>query len=285
MARNFLREYELRIIGDSIISIKELRVQFEIERSAIGVPNKAKIVIYNPSDKTIAAIKRYSKVSLSAGYENNTTQIFSGEVRNAFQQRLGVDKILTIFSADGSRDYMNARVNKTFSENVDVKTVVEDIISNFSTVIKGELKGLDKPADKLRGQAISGSAAKVLDKLSEDYGFDWSIQDGEIITLPVGEPLDSGDIILINSRTGMIGSPAITEIGADATMLMNGKLVPNGLFQIESISADLQFQDLFFREIRRTNAEGLYRAQTVTHTGDTHGDEWSTMVTGLIHNV
>lgn len=285
MARNFKREYELKVLGDEIVSIKNLRVSFEIERTSIGVPNKAEIVVYNPGNRLISNIKRDNKIIFEAGYEWSKKSIFSGEIRNVFHSRQGVDKIVRIYAADGSKDYREATINKTFSENVTVKKVVDEIISGFSTVVKGQINGLDKPADKLRGQSLSGSSARILDKLAEDYGFSWSIQDGEIIVSEEQKVIDEDDIVLISARTGMLGTPTITEIGADVNSLLNNSLIPNRLFKIEAVSSELQYNGVFFRDIKRTDATGIYRTLTVVHTGDTHGDDWKTFSSGISYNV
>ena len=162
--------------------------------------------------------------------------IFRGRIRNLFVNQVGVDKIITIYAADGERDWQQATYNKTLSENLNLKDIVLELINTFNIsgdIGVGELQGLDIPADKLRGQTLSGSSKDILDGIADDYNFQWSIQDGELTIVEEDKPLDSQSIIIIKRSTGMLGSPTLTEIGADVTTLLNPELLPNVAFRID----------------------------------------------------
>ena len=82
----------------------------------------------------------------------------------------------------------------------------------------------------------------------------------------------------------MLGTPTVTEIGADVRTLLNPRLLPNRAFQIESINTDIQLGNLFFRDIKRTSAEGTYKIQEVKFSGDSRDGEWVSEVKGRIIN-
>jgi len=252
----------------------------------MSFPNLAEIEIYNPNKDTLSKLQtRYTDIALNAGYEGNVRLIFKGQIRNVFQRKMGPDRIVTVFAGDGEADWQNSIFNKTLSENIALKQIVTEIAQSFVDTTLGVLQGLDTPADKLRGQTLSGSSKDILDKLAEDYGFQWSIQDGNLITVPNEQVLENENAVLINQVTGMIGSPTITELGVNVTTLLNPELSPNRAFQVESAFADVAIGGIQFRELPRTSGEGLYKAFQVTFDGDTHGDNWFSVVEGPILNV
>lgn len=287
MARQFKRTYELTVIspeGDTRV-IRNLRVNFEITKSVLSFPNLAKIVIYNPAPDTLAILQtKFTKIVLNAGYEGNLKLLFKGEVRNVFQTKQGPDRLLTIYSGDGEKDWQNAAFNKTFTENISISSAIEEVLKTFEEVTVGVLNGLPQVADKLRGQTLSGSSKDILDNFADEYGFTWSIQDGEVVTMPIEEPLQGDEAVLVNAATGMVGSPTVTEIGADVVTLLNPLMLPNRAFKIESVNADVQLGNLFFRDVKRTTAEGLYKIQEVTFRGDSRDGDWLSAVKGRVIN-
>ena len=288
VSRQFKRVYDLTVLptaGNARV-IKNLRVNFEITKSVLSFPNLAKIIIYNPNSLTIAAIqKKFTRIVLNAGYDGNVRLLFKGEIRNAYQGRSGVDRTITIYAGDGERDWQNAIFNKTFSENVSISAAINEVLKTFSNTVKGSIEGVPALSDKLRGQTLSGSSKDILDNYADEYGFNWNIQDGEIVISPVDEPLQGTEAVIITGATGMIGSPIVTEIGADVTTLLNPQLLPNRAFKIESVSADIQLGNLFFRKIPRTSAEGLYKIQEVMFKGDSWDGSWLSSVKGRLINV
>jgi len=285
MARQYKRVYELTVIppGGEARIIKGLRVSFEITKSILSFPNLARITLYNPNQDTLSALEeKYTRIVFNAGYEGDLRLLFKGDVRNVFQTKTGRDRLLTIYSGDGEKSWQNATFNKTLSENLSIKSAIEEVLKTFSDVNIGTLQGLPQVADKLRGQVLSGSSKDIMDNFAEEYGFSWSIQDEEVIITPDQEPLEGDEAVSVTAATGMIGSPTITEIGVDVTTLLNPRLLPNRGFIIESLNADVAIGNLFFRNIKRTSAEGLYKIQEVIFRGDSRDGDWLSSVKGRI---
>lgn len=285
MARQYKRAYDLTILPTtgSYKVVSQLRIIFEITKSVLSFPNLARIQIYNPNSDTLSLLqKKFTKIVLNAGYESNLRLLFKGEIRNVYQTKIGTDRIVTIYAGDGEKDWQNATFNKTFTENVSISSAILEVLKTFEEVSLGVINGLPQVADKLRGQTLSGSSKDILDNFADEYGFNWSIQDGEMVIVPIEEPLQSNEAVLVNAATGMIGSPTVTEIGADVTTLLNPRMLPNRAFKIESVNAEIQLGNLFFREIPRTTAEGTYKIQEVTFKGDSREGDWLSSVKGRI---
>ena len=283
MSRQYKRSYELTILpkdGDAIV-IDGLRTEFEITKSVLSYPNLCRLSIMNPNDETKSALQRkYTQIIFNAGYEGNLRLLFKGELRNVFSKEIGTERRINIYAGDGQRDWQNSIFNKTFSENVTIKSAVEDIVKSFKNLTVGELEGVPDVADKIRGQTLSGPSKDLLDMFAKEYGFNWSIQDGEIVSSPIENPLTDSQAVLISADTGMIGSPTVTEIGVEVNTLLNPEILPNRTIQIESSSADVNLGNLFFREAKRTSAEGLYKVQEVVFKGDSREGDWLSFVKG-----
>ena len=119
---------------------------------------------------------------------------------------------------------------------------------------------------------------------AKEYGFVWSIQDGEIITTPKNIPLTSGEAFVITAATGMIDSPTTTDLGVEVKTLLNPQLVPNTAFIIESLNSDVVLGNLFFEKIQETNASGTYKILESIFKGDSYDGEWTTLVKGVLIN-
>ena len=131
---------------------------------------------------------------------------------------------------------------------------------------------------------MSGSSKDIMDSFAEEYNFDWNIQDGEILITPTDDVLLPDEAVLVTSATGMIGSPTITEIGTNVVTLLNPKLLPNKAYKVESVGVDIELGNLFFREIPKTTAEGLYKIQEVIFKGDSREGDWISSVKGKVVN-
>ena len=282
MTLQYKREYELSIFDRSVERIiRDLRLQFKVTKSLRSYPNLAEIRIFNANRDTQALLKqRLTKVKLQAGYGINRGLIFTGQIRNVARTRQGPDHITIIYAGDGQKDWERAYYNKTLQSNISISALIKDLASTFTETVLGELKGLTMPANKLRGQSLSGATRDILNTLGEDYGFQWSVQDGVFTTIPDEETSDSVVVTVINNRTGMIGEPTITEIGADVKTLLNPALIPNGTFKIESSARNFQLGNLNFRSVPRTTATGFYKIFEVVHEGDTHEKPWYSSLVG-----
>lgn len=287
LTRQYIRDYKLIIqpVTGSSREISQLKIDFEITKSVLSFPNLARIDIYNPNKDTEAALKeKFTNVILNVGYVGNLKLIFKGEVRNVFNSKIGTERIITVYAGDGQRDWQNTLFNKTFAENVPTNEVIRELLSSFKSLSLGTIEGLPTAADKLRGQTLSGSSKDILDTFAAEYGFTWSIQDGEVVTTPIERPIVGTEAVVINSATGMVGSPTITEIGVDVTTLLNPDLLPNRVFQVESVASDVSLGNIFFRNVKKTSAEGLYKIQEVTFKGTNRDGDWLSTVKGMSLN-
>jgi hypothetical protein len=110
------------------------------------------------------------------------------------------------------------------------------------------------------GAVIKGLAADHMTDLVRSAGLEWSIQDGQLQVLNVGQPL-AGQAVLVSEGSGMIGSPTIDTKGVlSFTMLMVPNIKPGVPVAIQA-------------ELTQGQQQG-YRVIACEYTGDTMGTEW-----------
>ena len=89
-----------------------LKATFKVVRSRKKEPNKAEISIYNlKADNRAALQERNQPTTIEAGYKNNISQIFGGDLEFAQNRQDGRDWITTLQAGDSSQAFKAARVN------------------------------------------------------------------------------------------------------------------------------------------------------------------------------
>jgi hypothetical protein len=294
MSRQYLRNYSLEIqtqvseeiqspvdpdaIVGATFTITELRLKFQVVRDATGEPNIAKIDIYNLSFVNRSKIqKEFAKVVLNVGYENNLKLLFKGDIRNVTHIKQGVDDITTLFAVDGNRDLQKSFTNVTFNNGATAQEQVSRVIQDFKGLLTGNLLGLDKPDQNVMGVSYAAPTNFVMDILADKFQFDWSIQDEQVVTVPLNG--DNQEVsAVITSETGLLGSPEVTEEGVNVTTLLNPAIKPHSIIEIQSEGETVTIGNLFLDRARRVEADGFYTVRKVTHTGDTHDSTWQSAI-------
>ena len=129
---------------------------------------------------------------------------------------------------------------------------------------------------------MSGKVKDFLDIISKNCGFDYSVNEEAIETVAKNSALRDMPTIIINQKTGMIGSPELTEIGANVTTFLKPDLKLARRIKIESLSEKVNVGNQFFRKINKTVTNNTYRVEKVKHSGDTHTDLWQSEITGRL---
>jgi len=281
--QQFDRRYELTILPpDGVASIiTELAVDFEVRKTLHGMPNLATVKIWNPNSYTLGQLRRkYTRMILNCGYGTELRLVFIGDVRNVTQSKESVDRIITVYAADGGQAYENARFNKTFDTGISTRAMFEEVAATLGDI--GDLSGIPNNIDKIDGVTYSGSSAAVLNEIAGEYNAEWSVQDGTVNALATDAALQDSEVFLVSATSGMIGSPTVTNRGANVELLLNPQLVPGQRFAIDATGAEVQLGNLFFRtENVRTDASGIYKIQNATMKGNSRTGQWKSSLEGV----
>ena len=262
--KQFGRRWKLDISNDQeTLSIEQLRVAFEIDKTINEKPNPAKIQVWNLNRDHINQLlsQDYKKVALSVGY-GELRQIYAGDITKTRIQREGLDFVLTLECSDGHQAYTQSRAKTTLKAGATDKQIVEELQKTMPKVQSG---AIDIPNQRKlpRGRVLNGNSRDILSKIARNNKADWSIQDGALIFLPKDKVL-SDDAVLISQDTGMINAPEQTDEGLELTCLLNPALQIGGLVKVESI-------------IEYFNGE--YKIVKLAHSGDGIGGDWRSKMT------
>lgn len=299
----FLRKASLILKkGGQALDLSAFRFAFTTSQADLPSPSNCEIHVFNLSQDTMQQIQgEYSEVVVQAGYQNgNFGIIFRGDVRHYRISRPdGTTNQLDIMAADGERAFNNAMVQKSLAAGATVTDQIEAVREGFKSW------GLDigyngiAPGDAIalgRGKTMFGLARTALTSITRANHATWSISDGKINILPLDGYLP-GEVIKLNRDTGLIGRPEQMQEGIKVRCLLNPRIVPGRLIQIDQKSVNrtivaggnkLQLaynsrtQPLYLPEVAM---DGYYRVFVTEHFGDTRNPQpWYTELTCLAAN-
>lgn len=256
MTLKFIRDVVVRTI---IGSIKDLQIEFEVEKTLDGAPNEAIIRIWNLSETSRLNInKELELVTLEAGYEREGSRgiIFTGYTRDITHEQVGVDIITTIEAGDGDKAARKSFVSKTYPKGTTIRAMILDIHKKMTDVELGEIVLPEGLEPIKRPVSFMTPPRRCLDELGRSHGFYWSVQNGTLEVVPADGFLS--EIIDITPDTGMVGVPTITDAGIMVRCLLNPAIRPNRQVNIRS------------KTTGRIGADGLYRVSSVGYFGNNH---------------
>jgi hypothetical protein len=246
------------------------RISFEIKKNNESDPNKAKISIYNLSSDSRAFLESTTdKMQLVAGYQGNSGIIFWGNIANEGikHERKGGDIITTMQCGDGLVEIQDAHIDFTWGPGSSCRQIVNQALSTLGLALSSVNGDMSK--QYLQGKSYSGTVKKLLDQITDYCDLTWNTQNNAVQIYPKGKNALT-ESILLNSETGLIGLPSKTKDGILTRSLLNYRLIPGGLFTLET------------KDGAKTGS-GTYNIITVKHYGDTSEGEYYTEAEGKIN--
>lgn len=251
----------VRIIADG--SSKGLRVAFNAQKTVTGSPNKIDIAVWGLSLKTMQSIRgNLTKIQVMAGYSSSpdsASLVASGAILSAVPERQGADIVLKITALDGYGGMVRGAYSKSFAGGTPIKDVVTDV----AKALPGVTIGLVDVRGNLfqKGQQLTGSSTEQLNKLADQFGFSWSVQDG--IFQAVMDDSDTGREFLFTSDRNLISAvpllngPTANNVGVEIMAKFDARMRPGDRMTVSSqVNPALN---------------GSYKSTSVILTFDSHG--------------
>ncbi len=254
--------------GNAIV-IRELDVAFSIERTIRSEPNTCTATIYNLAETSRALLQQKPlHVTIEAGYDGETKQIFSGDLRFAESRHEGVDWETHLQLGDGERAYRYARVNRSFKPGVKVQDLlVETVKSMGLSLPKNIATAREMLTQLVSGEALQGQSHRELTRILSAQRMTWSVQDGRLQVLRRGEHRPEQAHVISQSK-GLVGTPDYgppPQKGEPRVLkvktLIYPELIPGSLVKMDTRSI-----------------KGVFVVQRVLHTGDTSREDWYTEI-------
>jgi len=279
----FLRKVRLTAKGSSgqvtinpgDLEEAQIKIAFDVAKTVSSTPNSVSIRIWNLAEGTRKGLgKELDQITLEAGYlppgssKGNVGIIFKGQLRDVEHRRDGADIITELSAGDGDKAIRSSTISKTYKAGSKVGDVVNDIQAELKKkgVDRGEWKFPDKMPEFKRPYSVCGGCKQELDTLGKAKGFYWSIQNGALEIVPGDGYI--GQVTLLTSETGLIGTPTITDNGVKFKALLNPAIAPNKRVRIEAETLSMN------------GKANEYRVSECTFSGDNRDGDFSVSGTG-----
>lgn len=211
----FYRDYRLTVgIGNQAVIIEPpITVSFKaletVDKKSLG---KLSVSINGLKPSTrLQLLKsededKYIPVKLEVGYDGRLRQVFQGSLKSGAVKREGAIHIASLECEDGGHDYINAFTSRTVRGK---DQVVDSVLQDMPNTKKGSVT---KQQALIRPKVLVGRSSKILtDTLAPDESF--FIKDERIHILKANE-VTSGNIPVVNARSGLLNTPQATRISA-----------------------------------------------------------------------
>lgn len=258
------------------LEITELRIQFDIEKSAKKNPNKSTIKVWNMQRSTRAELEKPdTRCLLYAGYaeEDGPILIFSGGVTYVWSKVDGPDIITEFDLGDGAQEIRDTTISVGYAKNVRSSTVLNDVSKQMGLplTIPSDIK------DRIweNGLSYYGSARVLMDKVTKANDTEWSIQNGTLQVIRTGGVTTRQGIVL-SGTSGLIGSPERMRQSKHGTKKKSAEVKKqyDGWKCKTLLMPYLNPGDRIKLESRMV--EGIFRVQSIKHEGDSHDGDWQT---------
>ena len=264
----FNRQYILRAELEQVGGAKEwieisypTTLEFSITRNYLASTNTANFTLYNLGPQTRGRlfkepwdvdISRMRAVQLFAGYSEFPSDLlprcFNGTIKKASSYRSGPDFRTVIEAFDGMVSMGGEKEIPTMPPGSSQKDMIKNIASSLDGV-KAVTLGDRYTQYSNRATALMGDPMDMLQQLSSGEFF---IDSQGAYALAKDEVVE-GDIRLINSDNGLLGTPKKSETMVEIDMLFEPRIKPAQLLELQSSTAD--------------RFDGVYKVTGIIHRG------------------
>ncbi len=240
-----------------------LRVTFSAAKSIGGDPNKTEVTIYNLSANTRQAMRgNLTRVQVVAGYDSNPSGaavVAVGALSQAVSVRQGADIVTKLTVLDGFGGMVRGAVSRSYSGSTQLEQVVREAAATMPGIKIDKVQVVGRLPGK--GIHLAGPATSQLNKLADQFGFSWSIQNG--VLQAVMDDADTGDVWSFSSAnnliscTPLLNGPTPGQSGIEITAKFEARPKPGDRMVVQSSI--------------NPRLSGTYKATSVTLNFDSHG--------------
>lgn len=275
----FGRKYRIVISDKSGIGldISQLHVTFDITKKMTADCVVSSIIIYNLNTFTESKIiQDGARITVEAGYEGSFGLIYDGDIIQAIRYKEnGTDYVVKILAMSGDRFLNEGFEALSISRGQTKRQVIENVTNGVPSG-EGKLGSISKTFDKqryIRGKVVFGGAADYLKQLARSDSADFYIADGTI-NLTSMKDLPEGEILHLDSTSGLIGTPSQTQTGCDFRTLLTPRIKLNSLVHIDLKNIQELEYDRGTASVYLLDKSGVFRIIEIHYSGDTRGTQW-----------
>ena len=264
--RRFLRSVSVTV-GDAqqAVRVEDLLLSFRFRREATSTPADGHVDIYNLTEDNEARIhERAVRVLLEAGYQNTRETLFDARVRRVERQRVNLDRITRIHvggqttPGEQAAEPRRAIFMRTYEGTISVRDIVRDGVATLGL----DLGSMDLiPADAVETDfRYNGPTQDMLTHRLRPLGIEWYEDNGLIKFSRFAMSADDRDGVVVSEKTGMIGTPTVTDDGIRVATLLDARMQIDTLIRVDSvIETSNRLWKIVELEHSGDNREGIYQ--------------------------
>ena len=235
--------------GSVTLKNSELDVEFYVPFDDDTESNESEIIVYNLTDSTIKNIKTNEKLTITAGYGNDTGIICSGYISKRKTVYEGVDKITTINVIDHKSLKERDIDSITFNKNTKASTILKTLCTKLGFPIA--VFKVEKDYTFKKEETVSGGLMDNIQRYAKICGVSAYVLKGKIYV----RKLSDGDntSFTLSSDTGLISCEEFEETetiektkntikGYKLKMLLQHRLQTASIITIDSRNAKGKFR-------------------------------------------
>lgn len=209
--RNYRLTIELNDGSGAIIIQPPFTVKFSINRSINAALNTMDIAIYNLGQETRQRIfhdsfdfLNYKRVIFEAGYGNQLSTLFIGNIFEASSAREGTSVVTNINSQSGFYDVRNTRTYTSIAAGASLKDILLSLVGDFPNINKNPVIGNINEDIFPRAVPIMGNTYDMLQRYAAPMT---PYIDNERTYLLNNNEIVQGTLPLIDVSTGLLETP------------------------------------------------------------------------------
>jgi hypothetical protein len=255
--------------GKVTINADDLDMEFDVEFDDDTETNESEITVYNLSDTTIQNIKKGEKLTLTAGYKEDTGIILSGfisQVKTSFDD---LDKVTIIKVVDSAGGAEREIKDLAFAKGVSASKVLRKLIE--MTKLPLAVFSIQRDFVYKDGLTINDGLMETIKKQAQVCGVSAYVNKGQVYVQPLSKGEDVNFSLTVD--TGLISLSEFEEEitaekftdavkGYEITMLLQHRISTGSVLNIQS-----------------KNVSGRYRVREGQHTYD--GSDFITKVKAI----
>lgn len=228
----------IRIVSNG--NLNTLKASITCQKNILAIPNNAIIRIWNLKKETRQRFKKTGLyVKVFAGYENGSHELlFSGSLEGTITKRSGADIITTLNCMTGESNLVRSTFSKTYEQGVPVSQIVTEMAGTIPGIVVDPTKINVSGTIGTGGFSYMGSTKFGLQKLADQFGFSWNINNGTFVAMDDMKSRQTRILLNVNSglkevSPRMFGINQIQE-GVDISSIYVQGVDAGQLIRVES---------------------------------------------------
>ncbi len=268
------------IPGDGTTS--NLRIRFEIRKHQQSTAPPTFIYVYNLSQALRQMLAKIagktlggSEIELKVGWQNfPVTTIFSGTLLACFSERQEADIVTSLVSLSGAGGMMSTVLSQTWAGGSSLLAIIKNIAGQIPGVTVGQINVTDRQMGT-QGYSMAGSAQQYLNDLAKTYGFHYGIDKGIFTACDDTKTLSETSTPLISFKNGFL--KRIDPMLFASFQQVQGWTIQSLINPHVNVGASVQVESQI-----NPQYNSVYPVNTLSITGDTHGNEWDMRIESLL---